>query len=293
MRKLQAKLSAIANHRVTACCAVMGFVCAVFLSLGQIAMAQNPQQSKGVQKPQKQSTAEGREIFESTCSGCHGLDGRGGERGPDISTRPQVVQLRDQELMGILRTGQPAAGMPPFASLGTTRLQALLAYLRFLQGDGVAVALAGDALEGKQLFFGKAHCADCHMVHGEGGFLGRDLSSYGATLSPKEVRHNIAGPAESASGKRMTTVKMRDSQTITGIIRNEDNFSIQLQSKDGAFHLLSKSDVAAIETLPEPIMPTNYGKILTEAEMDDLVNYLATVAKSAVKDPKQASDDDE
>ena len=32
-----------------------------------------------------------------------------------------------------------------------------------------------------------------------------------------------------------------------GIIRNEDNFSLQLQSEDGAFHFLSKADLKTIE----------------------------------------------
>jgi cytochrome c oxidase cbb3-type subunit III len=248
------------------------------LLLAQIGIAQSSQQSKAARAAQ-QPTSDGRPLFESRCAACHGLDGRGGERGPDIATRPQIVQLSDRELSEILRQGRPGAGMPPFVSLGSANLKILLSYVRFLQGKDSATVLAGNAPNGKTLFFGKAKCADCHMVQGEGGFVGRDLSAYGATLSAREIRRYIVAPVESTSGgKHMTTVKLNDSQQITGIVRNEDNFSLQLQLLDGAFRFLSKPEIAAIESSPEPIMPTNYGSILTTAELDDLVKYLRTVA---------------
>jgi cytochrome c oxidase cbb3-type subunit III len=261
------------------------------LFLAQIGIAQSSQQSKAAHAA-PQPTSDGRQIFESRCAACHGLDGRGGERGPDITTRPQIVQLSDRELGEILRQGRPSAGMPPFVSLGTANLKTLLSYVRFLQGKDSAMVLAGNAPNGKQLFFGKAKCADCHMVHGEGGFVGRDLSAYGATLSAREIRRYIVAPGESASsGKRMTTVKLHDAQ-ITGIVRNEDNFSLQLQLLDGTFRFLSKSEFAAIESSSEPIMPTNYGSLLTAAELDDLVKYLRTVAIPEPT-PKHAWGDDE
>ena len=58
--------------------------------------AQNPSKT-----PATGQTKEGRTIFEGTCAGCHGLDGRGGERGPDISSRQQVVQLSDEKILDI------------------------------------------------------------------------------------------------------------------------------------------------------------------------------------------------
>jgi cytochrome c oxidase cbb3-type subunit III len=262
------------------------------LLLTQMGIAQSSQKIKTAHAA-PQATTDGRQIFASRCSACHGLDGRGGERGPDIATRPQIVQLSDRELGEILRQGRPSAGMPPFVSLGNANLKALVSYVRFLQGKDSATVLAGNAPNGKQLFFGKAKCADCHMVHGEGGFLGRDLSAYGATLSAREIRRYIVAPKESTTGsKRMATVQLHDSQQITGVVRNEDNFSLQLQSLDGAFHLLSKSDADSIENSPEPIMPTNYGTLLSGSELDDLVKYLSAIATPEAT-PKHEWGDDE
>jgi cytochrome c oxidase cbb3-type subunit III len=242
----------------------------------------------------KSAPSEGRQLFETICAGCHGLDGRGGERGPDIATRQQIVQLSDAEILEILRTGRPAAGMPPFESFGTVKLKELLDHLRTLQGKGTNVAVPGDPHNGKAIFFGKARCSECHMVRGAGGFIGRDLSAYGATLSPAEIRANIlkfGGPLNKAN--RTAIVTMRDSKTFTGVIRNEDNFSIQLQSFDGTFHFLNRADVAKVDFQATPIMPTDYSTTLKPAELDDLINYLVTVAKAGTKGRQDEGDDED
>jgi cytochrome c oxidase cbb3-type subunit 3 len=259
-------------------CAVTVLLCALGSVFGQTALAQTSvARSKTATRPSN----EGKAIFESACAGCHGLDGRGGERGPDIATRQPVVQLSDGQIQEILQGGRPAAGMPPFAALGATKLNAVLAYLRSLQGRGTTVVLPGDPQKGKALFFGNARCSECHMVGGMGGFLGRDLTFYGANLSPKEIHSNIVNPGESSGRSNKTAViTMRGSQTLSGVIRNEDNFSVQLQSFDGSFHLLKKSDVTKLGFLPDPIMPNDYGKTLSAAEIDDLVSYLLTAARA-------------
>jgi cytochrome c oxidase cbb3-type subunit III len=242
----------------------------------------------------KSATSEGRQLFEAICAGCHGLDGRGGERGPDIATRQQIVQLSDAEILEILRAGRPAAGMPPFESFGNVKLKELLDHLRTLQGKGTNVAVPGDPRNGKTLFFGKARCSECHMVRGAGGFIGRDLSAYGATLSPAEIRANIQKSGGALNkANRSAVVTMRDSKTFTGVIRNEDNFSIQLQSFDGTFHFLNRAEVAKVDFQPTPIMPTDYSTTLKPAELDDLINYLVTVAKAGSKRNQEESDDED
>jgi cytochrome c oxidase cbb3-type subunit 3 len=258
---------------------------------GQDTPSRQPKPQRNSASVKSQSSSEaGRTLFDSTCAACHGLDGRGGERGPDIATRQQVVQLSDAETLVVLRNGKIAAGMPAFGSLGSVQLKQLLGYLRTLQGKGQdrTAALPGDAARGKALFFGKAGCSECHMVHGEGGFLGSELTSYGAAHSPGEIRNNIVGPVNSANhANRMFTVTLRDLQRITGVIRNEDNFSIQLQSPDGTFHFVSKADLADLKMLPDPIMPTDYRKTLTAAELDDLVSYLVKEAGGQVTVKKE------
>lgn len=260
---------------------VVLFSCAIALLSGQHAIAQSHLVQHSTSEVQGQAVAEGRRIFESMCAACHGLDGRGGERGPDIATRQQVVQLSDRELLEMMQTGRPAAGMPSFNFLGGTKLTTLLAYLRSLQGKREADALPGDPSRGKLLFFGRARCAECHMVEGAGGFLGNDLSSYGATFSSDEIRRNILKASDDpARANKIALVTMRDAQKFTGVIRNEDNFSIQLQSLNGSFHFLQRSDVAHLDFLPGTIMPADYRTTLKPEQLDDLISFLLVAAKS-------------
>jgi cytochrome c oxidase cbb3-type subunit III len=60
-------------------------------------------------------------------------------------------------------------------------------------------------------------------------------------------------------------------------VRNEDNFSVQLQSVDGTFHLLQKSDLAEFAYEPMPLMPGDYNSKLTQAELKQIVAYLISV----------------
>jgi cytochrome c oxidase cbb3-type subunit III len=276
-------------RRISLRCAAVLVVCLFGSFHGPPAKAQT---AGTTVKSTHQSNNLGRQLFESNCAGCHGLDGRGGERGPDISKRQQVVQLSDSEIAEILRGGKIAAGMPPFEQLGEPKLKALLVYLRSLQGKGETADIPGNASNGKSLFFGKARCSECHMVQGAGGFLGRDLSVYGATLSAAEIRSNILRGNNTNKANKTAVITMRDSSKFTGIIRNEDNFSIQLQSLDGTFHFLTRSEVANAEFLPAPIMPSDYSTTLKPAEIDDLVSYLVTASRTTRAKNKTEDEDD-
>lgn len=263
---------------------------AALLFLASVARLQSqaPSENRSARARKNTSTSsvEGKKAFESICAACHGLDGRGGERGPDIARRQEVLRRTDSLLLEILEKGRPAAGMPAFAALGTEKLQGILTYLRTLQGIGPASALPGDAKRGKSLFFGKAGCSQCHMMNGAGGFLGADLSNYGATQSPAEIRNKILNINRDPDPRSKTVaVTLRNGIVLTGLARNEDNFSLQLQSLDGSFHLLSKSDIVHQEAQPTTPMPSGYDSLLSPAELDDLVKYLVHEAERIEPQP--------
>jgi cytochrome c oxidase cbb3-type subunit III len=262
--------------RTAAVAAFLG-ACPFAVHLG--AQRTNPPLSKS---PADRSAIEsGRKTFESVCAACHGLDGRGGERGPNIATRAEVQRRTDEETLHILQFGRPAAGMPAFASLGASRIKGVIAYLRILQGENEDVSVPGDAQRGKSLFFGEAGCAKCHMINGAGGFLGADLSSYASKASIEDIRSAITDPNKDLNPQaRAVLVTTREGSKFTGIARNEDNFSVQLQSPDGTFHLLPKSGIERIEYEAKSLMPSDYGSVLSRAELDDLVSYLFNAARA-------------
>jgi cytochrome c oxidase cbb3-type subunit 3 len=234
----------------------------------------------------------GAATFASHCAVCHGADGRGGEHGPNIATAPEVQHLLDRELSGIIRNGIAGAGMPAFSSLKQQEVSEVVSYLRILQGRGDIVKLPGDPKQGEALFFGKAQCSDCHMVNGNGGFIGGDLSYYGAEAKPDQMRAIILDPDKNLpADKKATTVVTTAGQTITGMLRTNNNFSLSLQTLDGSFHFLPKSELTQVELGSHSLMPA---ATLNNKEVDDLVSYLLrTGDESAKRSPARSSNSDD
>ena len=234
----------------------------------------------------------GAAIFASNCAGCHGADGRGGEHAPNIATAPNVQHLVDRELAGIIRYGIPGAGMPAFSSLKQQQVADVVGYLRTLQGRGDIVKLPGDPNRGETLFFGKAQCSGCHMVNGKGGFIGSELSFYGADAKPDQIRAIILDPDKNLpADKKATTVVTLSGQTATGMLKVNNNFSLSLQTLDGSFHFFPKPQLAKVDIGSRSLMPPS---TLNGKDVDDLVSYLLhTGQENAKQSPAHSSKGDD
>jgi cytochrome c oxidase cbb3-type subunit 3 len=219
---------------------------------------------------------EGKRSFTRRCAPCHGLDGRGGEHAPGIVNASVAQPRTDEGLAATIRGGIPDKGMPSFGFLTDQQILEIVQYVHELRGAGSAANLKGDPSAGAKLYFGEAHCSDCHMLRGQGGFIASDLSEFGRTHSEKEIRQIIVQPDKEADLTRSqrVTVVTRTGQTFAGLVRSEDNFSIVLLGENGVFHLLMKSDIVRITREPRSIMPGDYGKRLSSRQLDDLASFL-------------------
>jgi putative heme-binding domain-containing protein len=222
---------------------------------------------------------DGQQLFATSCGSCHGLDGRGSLRAPNLVTTQKAQQTSDARLTQVIQDGVPSAGMPAFRSaLGEPAIRAIVNYLHVLQGRQTAQSLPGNPQNGKMLFFGKGRCAECHAISGEGGFIGPDLSQYALFKAADEIRSAILEPGKNRDMQKSVALTTQDNQSYKGVVRNEDNFSLQLQTLDGAFHLFMKSDLKNLEYQGQSLMPSDYGDLLTKSELDDLVSFLVKAA---------------
>lgn len=219
----------------------------------------------------------GKSVFEGKCATCHGLDGLGGEHAPDIIRRPGVKALSDAAWLKLIHDGIPEEGMPGFPSLAGEDAHAVVAYLRFLQGKSAGSSVPGDPARGRDLFFGKAGCSACHQIGSRGEFVVGDIGGFARDHSGDEIRDAIlrptGGPQEAA------TAVTRDGRKFSGMIRNEDNASLQLQDGDGRFYLLMKSSLVSVQRKIGDPMPVDYGRRLSGTELDDLVGYILREAR--------------
>ena len=228
--------------------------------------------------------AVGKNTYNTSCAGCHGLDGRGSDKAANISGSTKAQHLSDAQLFSIISNGVPGTGMPAFRNLTEKQTRAVVGYLRSLQGKLEARTTPGDAGRGKQIFFGKGECSSCHTISGEGGFLGPDLSGYGSTASADAIRDEIIRSKRiPPPGYRSAVLTTSDGDRLEGVIRNEDNFSVQFQSKVGSFHLYQKSELRSLDRLETSMMPTDYLQRLSSTELNDLASYLMAASPDASK----------
>jgi cytochrome c oxidase cbb3-type subunit III len=237
------------------------------------------QKSKSEQSaPTSQPELRGKSVFELTCATCHGLDARGGEHAPDIVRPTEVRTLSDQSLLNLIRDGIPQRGMPGFSDMSVEDSRAVVAYLRFLQGtpqgnsQGSAGTMQGDPVRGQNIFFGKAGCSACHQIARRGEFTTEDLAEFARDHQAGEIREAIVNPA--GGQQEAATAVTRDGRKFSGMIRNEDNASLQLQDGDGRLYLLMKSSLASVQRETGEPMPVDYGQRLNATELDDLIGYI-------------------
>jgi cytochrome c oxidase cbb3-type subunit III len=91
----------------------------------------------------------------------------------------------------------------------------------------------------------------------------------------------------------MATATTRSGEKYVGMIRNEDNFSVQLQTLDGTFHFVQKSDLETLQYNSGTLMPTDHASTLSPSELNDVVSYLMSVADTTSESETPPKTDEE
>ncbi len=226
----------------------------------------------------------GRHLFLEACSACHGQNGAGGH-GPSLIDGQQVRQLSDAQLQQSIQKGVPGTDMPA-SPLPEPQVRQLVAFVRSLGEPAIRMGVSGDANAGQAVFFGKGQCSHCHAIRGRGGFIGPDLTDAGATHTAAQLRESVLEPskrvAEGFHGVDLTT---GSGEHISGILKNHDNYSVQVLDETGKLHLLVHSDIARIELSSRSLMPANYAERLTGSEIQDVLAFLS---QQAIRPPRKA-----
>lgn len=233
-----------------------------------------------------QAIREGASLFRANCSPCHGLNAKGGGRGPDLTSGRWTHGSSDAEIFRTITQGVPGTQMPA-NGFEDSEIWTIIAYLRSLAPSD-HVKTIGDPVKGEKLFIGNAGCATCHMVKGHGGLLGPDLTRVGASRSTAYLIQSVRDPDKELSDGMLdpnnhyglplvydtVTVVLKDGQKVTGIAKNEDTFSVQLMDTDQRLRFFLKSDVKDVFHVRKSLMPAYTDQIISPAELQDLLAYL-------------------
>lgn len=230
--------------------------------------------------------AGGRTLYGALCVTCHGFDGAGA-MGPPINRARLLLAPDDAALRRIIADGIPDRGMPRVRRTSDDEQRQLVAYIRSLGRQARAPA-RGNAGQGLAVY-GRLGCAGCHVIDGEGGTFGPELTEIGRLRSLDHLRQaivepaaglprgNLAVPARGYLEYLPVTVVLRDGREVRGVRLNEDVFTIQLRDGAGRIHSFRKSETDVVRKERSASLMPSYATRVAGSELDDLVAYLSSL----------------
>jgi putative heme-binding domain-containing protein len=225
------------------------------------------------------TVAQGRDIYNRSCTNCHGLDGAAGGRAPALAAEREYLRTSEEEIFDAVRNGIPGSLMPA-ASLSDADIRKVVAYVRSLRAPASESPVAGDVARGEEIFRGKAHCQDCHMLQGKGGLLGPDLSNIGGERNLSAIRDSLTKPRpNTARGYKAARVVTAEGKALSGVVKNENNFSVQFLDSGGKLHLFTRQELRDFKYADSSLMPGDYDQKLRPSEMQDLLSFLSRLAR--------------
>lgn len=248
---------------------------ALLVSIAGMASAQ--QTTNSFTAPE--DVVEGARLFRNHCGGCHGPNARGGDIGPNLTTGRFTHATSDAAMFRVISEGVAGTEMIGIYR-GRTDKQVwqLVTFIRSLTARPEDAKLAGNAESGRALFAGKGDCRRCHMVGGEGGRLGPDLSLVGDQRSPADLQFDLTDPNRRMEPRWWTLKVTRpDGSVIEGFRMDEDTFSVRLMDRNENLWSFMKREVRSIERIETSTMPSFAN--LSAKEVDDLVAYLYSLRK--------------
>ncbi len=218
----------------------------------------------------------GARIFRSHCSSCHGLRGTGG-LGPDLTSGSFFHGSSDADLFRNIAEGIPGTAMPGVFFEGTQVWQ-IVAFVRSLSGSGAASSVTGDAARGERQFR-RQGCIGCHLVRGDGGVKGPNLSVIGSQRSAAYLRESILDPNSIVSPDFwVARIINKDGTAHSGFVMNQDTYTVQILDFSLGLQTFPRSGFKDFGIDRSSIMPAYKGK-LSDQELNDLVSYLLSLKR--------------
>lgn len=270
--------------------------------------------------------ADGAAVYTTYCSACHNTASiPGGAIGPDLSDIGATAGSRRDGLSATAYLFEsivdPEAYIAPGAQaqmpggfaaiLSIQQIRGIVAFLArqggTVNGDEIeALSLNPDQMRettteqfvrredevrrGKELFFGKGACDQCHSVlPAEDSFrlLGPGLWGVGSQ-STSQLMEGIVDPSATIDARYVPVqVTLQNGSTVRGTLlaSTQSELVVATRAEDGSGNVMrigtssiaSQGDGLAILTLSESTMPSGYDQVFDQAELSALVAFLKTL----------------
>ena len=164
-----------------------------------------------------------------------------------------------------------------FKSVAEDREKLIAKYKKLLTPEALANA---NASRGRVLY--NKTCAACHVLYGEGGKIGPDLTgSNRANLD--YILLNCVDPSfDVPEGYRMITILTVDGRVVNGVVAEEDGNRIILKTVEQPRLVLLKEDIEQRAVAEKSMMPDGQLDAMKTVEVIDLIKYLRTTEQVEV-----------
>jgi putative heme-binding domain-containing protein len=116
-------------------------------------------------------------------------------------------------------------------------------------------------------------CATCHVLFGQGGKIGPDLTGSQRTNLDYLLENIVDPSATMAPAYRMSTVALADGRVVNGIVGDRSTPTIAIQTPTERL-VVSRSDVEQIRDTGLSLMPEGLVDTMSAKDLRDLIAYL-------------------
>ena len=140
-----------------------------------------------------------------------------------------------------------------------------------------------EVLSGRDLARGKAMyvatlCQSCHMMQGEGGAIGPDLSQLGTRFSAKDILTATINPSDEISEQYEATIlELKKGGSVVGRLTNQDDTNYYVSQNPFApevIRTVAKAEVKSTKVSEVSTMLPGMINRLNDEELKDLMAYL-------------------
>jgi putative heme-binding domain-containing protein len=156
-------------------------------------------------------------------------------------------------------------------SVGADREKQIAKYKKLITPEAIEKA---NSSRGRVLF--NKTCASCHMLYGEGGKVGPDLTGSNRANLDYILLNSVDPSYDVPEGYRAELISTLDGLIITGVIAEEDGTKVVLKTAEQPRVVIAKEDIENRKTSDKSIMPDGQLDELTSEQVLDLIKYLRT-----------------
>ena len=226
----------------------------------------------------------GKSLFVGACGFCHGSNGKGGEKGPDLLRSVIVLDDVNGKTIGpVILKGRPDKGMPKFP-FTQTQIGDISTFLHSAIRDAtdrdsykILDIVTGDASAGRAYF--NSHCNQCHSETG-------DLKGIAKKYEPVTLQGRFINPPYSweegtpahTVSAISVTVTLPSGQSYTGAVLNYDDFTVALRERDGTYRSFKRNgDTPRVELHNRLQAHLDLVMQYSDADIHNLTAYLVTL----------------